>query len=102
LTTIDGDPRSYEEAMLSPLKKQWQAAIMEESNSIIRNETFSPVNLQELRNDFGARPIGSKWVFKTKRNPDGSTWYKAMLVIKRYEQMDSGERYAPVGKLATF
>jgi hypothetical protein len=101
-TTIDGDPRSYEEAMLSPLKKQWQAAIMEESNSIIQNETFSPVNLQELRTDFGARPIRSKWVFKTKRNPDGSTRYKARLVIKGYKQMDYGETYAPVGKLTTF
>jgi len=56
LTTIDGDPRSYEEAMLSPLKKQWQAAIMEESNSIIQDKTFSPVNLQELQTNFGARP----------------------------------------------
>jgi len=88
--------------MLSPLKKQWQAAIMEESNSIIRNETFSPVNLQELPNDFGARPIRLKWVFKTKRNPDGSTRYKARLGIKGYEQMDYGETYAPVGKLTTF
>jgi len=65
-TTIDGDPRSYMEAMLSPLKKRWQAAIIEESNSIIRNETFSPVNLQELQNDFGAKPIGSNCVFKTQ------------------------------------
>jgi hypothetical protein len=45
-TTIDGDPRSYEEVMLSPLKQQWQAAIMEQSNSMIQNETFSRVNLQ--------------------------------------------------------
>jgi len=32
------------------------------------------------------RPVGSKWVFKTRRNPDGSTRYKAHLVIKGYEQ----------------
>jgi hypothetical protein len=88
--------------MLSPLKKQWQGAIMEESNSIIRNEICSPVNLQELRNDFGASPIGSKLVCKTKRNPHGSTRYKARLGIKGYDQLDSGEAYAPVGKLTTF
>jgi hypothetical protein len=41
-------------------------------------------------------------VFKSKRNPDGSTWYKARLVIKGYEQMDYGETHAPVGKLTTF
>jgi hypothetical protein len=74
---------------------------MEESNSIVRNETFSAVNLQELQNDSGARPIGSKWVFKTKRNPEGSTRYKARLVFKGYQQMDYGETYAPVGKLTT-
>jgi len=101
-TTTDGDLISYEEAMLSPLTKQWQAAIMDENNSIIRNETFSPVNLQELRNDFGERPIGSKWDFKTTRNPDGSTQYNARLVIKGYEQMNYGETYAPVGQLTTF
>jgi hypothetical protein len=83
--------------MLSPHKKKWEAAIMDEYNSIIRNETFSPAQAQ-----FGNKPIGSKWVFKTKRNPDGSTRYKARLVIKGYEQMDYGETYAPVGKLTTF
>ena len=45
--------------------------------------------------------IGSKWVYKTKRNPDRSTRYKAWLVITRYELMDFGETYAPVRKLST-
>jgi hypothetical protein len=46
--------------------------------------------------------IGSKWVYKTKHNPDGSTRYKARLVIKVYEQTDFDETYAPFGKLTTF
>ena len=96
-TTINDDPRTYKEAMLSPQKKKWEVAIMDEYNSIIRNETFSPAQAQ-----FRNKPIGSKWVFKTKRNPDGSTRYKARLVIKGYEKMDYGETYAPVGKLTTF
>jgi hypothetical protein len=41
-TTIDDDLRSYEEAMLNRHKKQCEAAIMEESNFIIRNKTGSP------------------------------------------------------------
>jgi len=97
LTTINDDPRTYKEAMLSPQKNKWEAVIMDEYNSIIRNETFSLAQAQ-----FGNKPIGSKWVFKTKRKPDGSTRYKARLVIKGYEQMDYGETYAPVGKLTTF
>jgi hypothetical protein len=48
------------------------------------------------------KPIGSKWVYKTKHNPDGTIRYKARLVIKGYEQTDFGETYAPVGKLTTF
>ena len=44
----------------------------------------------------------TKWVYKTKHNPDGSIRYKAWLVIKGYEQTDFGETYAPVGKLTRF
>jgi len=39
---------------------------------------------------------------KLKRNPDGSTRYKAWLVIIAYEQMDYVETYAPAGKLSIF
>jgi len=50
-------------------------------------------------------PIGCKWIYKRKVNPDGSTRYKAQLVIKGYEQkegIDYDEPYAPVSKMATF
>jgi hypothetical protein len=53
---------------------------------------------------YDKKAIGSKWVFKTKRNPDGSTRFKARLVIKGFEQrrgQDFDETYAPVGKLTT-
>jgi len=50
-------------------------------------------------------PIGCKWIYKKKINPDGSTRYKARLVIKGYEQkegIDYAETYATVSKMATF
>ena len=50
-------------------------------------------------------PIGCKWIYKRKTNPDGSTHYKARLVIKGYEQKDGidyDETYAPVSKIAIF
>jgi len=95
-TTINDNPCTSKEEMLSPNKKKWEAAIMDEYNSIVLNGTFSPTQTQ-----FGNKPIESKWVFKTKRNPDTSTRYKAGLVIEGYDQMDYGETYAPVGKLTT-
>jgi len=73
----------------------------QESTSILLNNTFSALTSREAR-QLQVKPIGSNWVYKTKHNPDGSTRYKALLVIKGYEQPDFGETYACVGKLTTF
>ena len=45
-----------------------------------------------------------KWVFKVKTNPDGSTRYKARLVVKGYRQVEGinfKETYAPVSRPAS-
>jgi len=96
-----GDPYTYAEAMESPQRDHWKRAMEEETTSILLNNTFSALNSWEAQ-QLQVKLIGSKWVYKTKHNPDGSTRYKARLVIKRYEQTDFGETYAPVGKLTTF
>ena len=88
-TAINGDPSSYEEAMASPQREQWKIAIREECNSILRNDTFATTTGIGTGVTTGMRssekkPIGSKWVFKTKTNPDGSIRHKARLVIKGY------------------
>jgi hypothetical protein len=52
-----------------------------------------------------SKPIGCKWVHKTKNYPDGTLRCKARLVVKGYEQVkgiDFDETYTPVvGKLTT-
>jgi hypothetical protein len=100
-TTINGDLSTYAKAMASPVRDHWKRAIDDESASILLNNTFTTVNSKEAK-QLLVKPVGSRWVLKTKRNPDGSTCYKAPLVIKGYEQTDFGETYAPVGKLTTF
>jgi hypothetical protein len=68
----------------------------EESSSILLNNTFSTLNSRDAR-QLQLKPIGSKWVYQTKLNPDGSTQYKAQLVIQGYEPMHFGETYDPIG-----
>jgi len=101
LTASATDPFTYTEAMEIPQQNHWKSAIEEESTSILLNNTFSALNSREAR-QLKVRPIGSKWVYKTKHNPDRSIQYKVWLVIKGYKQTDFGETYAPVAKLTTF
>jgi len=98
-TTINGDTSTYAEAMAGPLTDHWKRAIDEESTSILINNTLTTV--KEAK-QFLVKPVGSRWVFKTNRNLDGSIRYKAYLVIKGYEPTDFGESYAHVGKRTTF
>jgi len=101
LTSMNSDPFTDGEAMDSPQQNHWKRAMEEEYTSILLNNTFTTTNSHEAR-QLQVKPIGSKWVYKTKHNPDGTIQYQACLVIKGYKQTDFGETYASVGKLTTF
>jgi len=73
------------------LQKQWQEAMRQEYASLNENDTFTPV----MESEANSAPIGSKWVYKTKRNPNGTLRYKARLVIKGYEQVE-GVNFAKI------
>ena len=70
----------------------------EEMDSIIDNKTWSLTNLPE-----GHRAIGLKWVFKEKKNSEGSVIKnKARLVAKGFVQqqgVDFGEVFSPVARM---
>jgi len=100
-TSINSDPFTSAEAMDSPQRDNWKRAMEEECTSILLSNTFTTINSREAR-QLRVKPIGSKWVYKTKHNPDGTIRYEPRLVIEGYEQTDFGETYAPVGKLTTF
>ena len=83
--------------MNGPAANLWKAAADVEMDSILKNETWDLVDLPP-----GKTAIGSKWVFKTKTNADGSiNKHKARLVAQGYAQqhgIDYEETFAPVVK----
>jgi len=83
---------AFDEAMSSPQRSEWKSAIISELESLFLHQTFELVPLSEVKQR-GRRPIGTKWVFKVKRNADGSVErYKARLVAKGFTQREGDVR----------
>ena len=91
------EPLSYTEAACEEL---WIRAMREEMLAIDRNDTWELVTPPP-----NCRPIGLKWIFKLKKNPQGEVIkYKAWLVVKGYSQrkgIDYEEVYALVVRFET-
>lgn len=81
-------------------KKVWHDACEEEIKSIIKNKTWDLVDLPP-----GSKPIGLKWIFKIKKNADGSIQkYNSRLVAKGYVQrhgINFEEVFTPVARIET-
>jgi hypothetical protein len=88
-TSINKNALAYVKPMHSPQQHDWKRPMEQEYTSITLNNIFTTINSREAR-QLQVKPIGSKWVFKTKHNPDGTIRYKAWLAIKCYEQTDFG------------
>ena len=95
--TIPREPLSFSQALQDP---KWRDVMQQEVQALHANKTWSFVPPPAHK-----RPIGCKWVFKIKYNPNGTIErYKAKLVAKRFSQVegiDYWETFAPVAKLTT-
>lgn len=74
---MEDDPINFHQAMESANSHKWLNAMNEEMQSMKDNDVWDLVPLPE-----GVKPIGNKWIFKTKRDSNGNVErYKARLVV---------------------
>ena len=79
-------PKSYDEALASLQRSEWEAAMSKELSGITANETWDVVSRGTLPR--GRKPAASKWVYTLKYNRDGSiSRYKARFVVCGYSQI---------------
>ena len=79
---VEGDPLTYQKVMTSIDATFWKAAINNEFESIIQNNT-QVLSYLPLR----SKAIRCKWVFKKKQKPNGRIGkYKVRLVAKGFTQ----------------
>jgi hypothetical protein len=102
-TTLDTkalEPHSLMEAKRHPDWPLWEKAIDEELATLQHAGTW---HLEEA--PLGANIIGSKWVFKAKKDAAGNiVCYKVWLVAQGFSQIggvDYNDTFTPVAKLAS-
>ena len=95
--TDSSEPTTFRKAATLP---QWQKAMQEEYDSLRAQGTWLLVPPPENR-----AIVGSKWVYKVKKNPDGSiSRYKARLVAQGFSQehgIDYLDTFSPVVRHTT-
>ncbi|KAL6293121.1 hypothetical protein ACE6H2_001263 [Prunus campanulata] len=91
------EPHTYSQAAKIP---EWTQAMVEEFQALEKQKTWTLVPYQPSMN-----VVGCKWVFKLKRNADGSvSRHKAQLVAKGFHQeagLDYDETFSLVVKHST-
>jgi hypothetical protein len=91
---IKKEPTCFEEAIQ---KKEWVDAMIEEYQSIIKNDVWEIVPRPKNKD-----AVSSKWIYKIKHTADGSIEkHKARFVARGFSQkegIDYEETFAPVAK----
>jgi hypothetical protein len=98
---LGGEPNTFQQAKQSDHAKQWEEAIAREYEQLVRSGTIEWVRAPPP----GRTAIGSKVVFKEKKDADGNTVkFKARIVAKGYSQipgLDFEQTSATVARFTT-
>ena len=100
MLTDEGEPKTYQEAILHESKKEWVKSMQEEVRSLLENHTYDLVKLPQ-----GKKALINKWVYRLKTKNNGSQLrYKAWLVVKGFNQkkgIDFEEIFSPMVKMCS-
>jgi hypothetical protein len=94
------EPQKVQEIPERADRLEWEAAMRDEVDRLIRRGTWRVV-----KRPTGVNIVGSKWVFRLKKNANGEIQtYRARLVAQGFTQVegvDYFDTYSPVAKLAS-
>ncbi|SGY18595.1 BQ5605_C014g07409 [Microbotryum silenes-dioicae] len=98
------DPPHWRAAMATPQADEWRLAARDEFDSLLRDfSAFTPIDESLVPAD--AKVLGSRFVFRTKRDQHGQVKsYKGRLVARGDSQrsgIDFDETFAPVAKFTS-
>lgn len=94
------EPQTIQEVSQRMDKLQWEEAMKEEIEKLIRRNTWKVVQKPD-----GVNIVGSKWVFRLKKDVNGNvTSYRARLVAQGFTQVhgiDFDDTFAPIAWMAS-